>query len=142
MISGIDYHLLLTYCEGMHLIKRTDAPRFDAAGTAVTAYAAPSRGSSELSVWQIELTPGSTSPLHHMDREEVFLGLEGHAIAEIGNSQHSLGAGDCLILPAGTDFTLHVADEERPFRALACVPAGAQATMVPDGATFVPPWAE
>ena len=131
----------MTYCVPMKLIKHTEAPVFDAEGTTVTAYAAPSRGSSEMSLWQIELAPGSTSPLHHMDREEVFLALEGHAIAAIEDREHALGAGDCLILPAGTDFTLHVPGD-RPFRALACVPAGAQATLVPDGATFLPPWAE
>jgi quercetin dioxygenase-like cupin family protein len=126
----------------MHIIKRTDAPLFDAAGTAVTAYAAPSRGSSEVSLWQIELAPGSTSPRHHMDREEIILGLDGDAVAEIDATEHALGAGDCLILPAGTDFTLHVPEEQRPFRAVACMPSGAHATMVPDGATFVPPWGE
>jgi mannose-6-phosphate isomerase-like protein (cupin superfamily) len=125
----------------MHLIPRTDAPTFDAAGTAVTGYAAQSRGSSELSLCQIELAPGSTSPRHHMDREEVFLGLEGHAVAEIDGSEHLLGPGDCLILPAGTDFTLRVAGR-RPFRAVACMPVGARATMVADGATFVPPWGQ
>jgi quercetin dioxygenase-like cupin family protein len=124
----------------MHLIKRSDAPTFEAGGTSVLGYAAPSRGAAELSVWQIELAPGSTSPLHHMDREEVFLGVGGHAVAEVDGARHDLGAGDCLILPAGTDFTLHVPGEE-PYRALACVPAGALATMADDGATFVPPWA-
>src|SRR3954447_26746382 len=122
----------------MRLITRTDAPTFDVGGTAVTAYAAPSRGSSELSVCQIELAPGSTSPRHHMDREEVFLGLEGHAVAEIDGSEHVLGPGDCLILPAGTDFTLRVAGRQ-PFRAVACMPVGAQATMAPGDVTFVPP---
>src|SRR3954447_5541258 len=116
----------------MRLITRTDAPTFDVGGTAVTAYAAPSRGSSEISLWRIELAPGSTSPRHHMDREEVFLGLEGRAIADVGGTERPLGPGDCLILPARTDFTLHVAGP-RPFRAVACVPAGAQAIMVPDG---------
>jgi len=132
---------MMTYCGGMNLIKRTDAPVFDAAETLVTGYAAPSRGASEVSLWQIELAPGSTSPLHHMDREEVFLGLDGHAVAAVDGSEHPLGRGDCLILPAGTDFTLHVSGPQ-PFRALACVPAAAQATMVPDGPTFLPPWAE
>src|SRR3954471_5830157 len=125
----------------MHLITRTHAPAFDAGGTAVIGYAAPSRGSTEVSLWQIELAPGSTSPRHHMDREEVFLGLAGHAVAAIGGTDHSLGPGDCLILPAGTDFTLHVPGQQ-PFRAVACMPAGAQAIMVPDGATFVPPWGQ
>jgi quercetin dioxygenase-like cupin family protein len=125
----------------MHLIKRAHAPTFDAGGTTVTGYAAPSRGAAEVSLWEIELAPGSISPRHHMDREEVFLGLDGHAVAEIDGSEHSLGAGDCLILPAGTDFTLHVPGRQ-PFRALACLPAGAQATMAGDGATFVPPWGQ
>jgi quercetin dioxygenase-like cupin family protein len=124
----------------MHIIKRPAAPTFEAAGTTVTAYAAPSRGSAEVSLWQVELAPGSTSPRHHMDREEIFLGVEGQAVAEVDGSEHELGAGDCLILPARTDFTLHVPGR-RPYRALACVPAGAQATMAADGATFVPPWA-
>ena len=124
----------------MHLIKRPEAPRFDADGTSVIGYAAPSRGSAEVSLWQIELAPGSTSPRHRMDREEIFLGLDGHAVLEIDGAEQSLDAGDCLILPAGTDFTLHVPGEQ-PFRALACVCVGAQATMTADGATFVPPWA-
>jgi quercetin dioxygenase-like cupin family protein len=124
----------------MKLIKHTDAPVFEAGGTTVTAYAAPSRGASELSLWRLELAPGSTSPLHHMDREEVFLGLEGHAIATVGDTDHPLGAGDCLILPAGTAFTLHVPGE-RPFRALACLPVGGLATLAPGGDPFAPPWA-
>jgi mannose-6-phosphate isomerase-like protein (cupin superfamily) len=76
-----------------------------------------------------------------MDCEEIFLGLDGRAVAEVDGTEQSLGAGDCLILPAGTDFTLHVPGQE-PFRAVACLPAGAQATMAADGATFVPPWAQ
>ena len=130
----------MSYVAIMKLIKRIEAPVFDAAGTTVTGYAAPSRGASEVSLWQIELAPGSTSPLHHMDCEEVFLGLHGHAVAAIDEAEHPLGPGDCLILPAGTDFTLHVPWEE-PFRAMACIPVGGQATMVPDGPTFAPPWA-
>jgi len=35
----------------MNLIKRAEAPVFDAAGTTVTAYAAPSRGTSAVSLW-------------------------------------------------------------------------------------------
>jgi quercetin dioxygenase-like cupin family protein len=124
----------------MPLITRTDAPTFEAGGTSVIAYAAPSRGAAEVSVWQVELAPGSTSPRHHMDREEVFLGIAGHAVAEVDGTRHDLRAGDCLILPAGTDFTMHVPGPE-PYRALACVPAGARAVMAADGATFVPPWA-
>src|SRR5215204_5582157 len=117
---------MLTYARCMQIIRHEDAPLFDAAGTTMRAYAAPSRGAAEVSMWQIELAPGSTSPLHFMDREEVFLGLAGEAVAAVGDAQQMLRPGDCLILPAGTAFTLHVPGEQ-PFRALACLPAGALA---------------
>ena len=125
----------------MDIIKRTDAPVFDTPGACFTAYAAPSRGACQVSMWCLELEPGSTSPLHQMDCEEVFLGLEGCAVAMVDDTEHPIGAGDCLILPPGTPFTLHVAGPQ-PFRALACMPAGGRATMIPDGTTFAPPWAE
>jgi mannose-6-phosphate isomerase-like protein (cupin superfamily) len=125
----------------MDIIKRNDAPVFDMPGATVTAYAAPSRGASQVSMWCVELGPGSTSPLHEMDCEEVFLGLEGRAVAMIDDTEHTIGAGDCVIVPPRTPFTLHVS-EQQPFRAMACIPAGGRATMIPDGTTFAPPWAE
>src|SRR6476620_10807782 len=112
----------------MHLIQHTEAPRFAAGDTSVTAYAAPSRGAAQVSLWRLDLAPGSTSPLHYMDCEEVFVGLEGTALATVEGSERTLGPGDCLILPAGTPFTLHVAGSD-PFQALACIPAGGRATM-------------
>jgi mannose-6-phosphate isomerase-like protein (cupin superfamily) len=125
----------------MEIIKRSDAPVFQAGGTSVIAYAAPSRGATEVSLWRLELAPGSTSPPHHKNCEEVFLGLEGRVIATVDGTESEIGAGDCLILPAGTEFSFHVPGEQ-PFRALACMPAGGLATMAPDGPTFPPPWAE
>jgi len=125
----------------MEIIKRTDAPVFDAPGVSWTGYAAPSRGASQVSLCRVELAPGTTSPLHEMDCEEVFLGLEGRAVATVDGAEHAIGAGDCLILPAGTPFTFDV-PEDGPFRALACIPAGGRATMLPDGTTIVPPWAQ
>jgi quercetin dioxygenase-like cupin family protein len=123
----------------MPVIHSADAPVFDAAGTTVTAYAAPSRGASELSLWRLELAPGSTSPQHHMDREEVFLGLEGSVVATVDGIEHRLGPGDCLILPAGSAFTFHVPGST-PFRGVGCLPSGSIATMSADGTTLVPPW--
>jgi mannose-6-phosphate isomerase-like protein (cupin superfamily) len=75
-----------------------------------------------------------------MDVEEVFLCLEGQAVAVVDNVETTVGAGDCLILPAATPFTL-TAGADEPFRAVACMTAGGRATMLPNGATFVPPWA-
>ena len=124
----------------MDIIRRTDAPVFGAPGATFTAYAAPSRGTSKVSLWCLELDPGSTSPLHEMDCEEVFLGLEGRAIAMIDDTEHSIGAGDCVVLAAGADFSFRVLDGEH-FSAFACIRVGGKATMADSGDTFVPPWA-
>ena len=125
----------------MNVITHSDALVFAAGDTSVTAYAAPSRGAVDVSLWRLDLAPGITSPLHYMDCEEVFLGISGEAVAAVDGSERALGPGDCLILPAGTAFTLHVPGAEA-FSAVACIPAGGKATMVHDGSTFAPPWTE
>jgi quercetin dioxygenase-like cupin family protein len=125
----------------MNVIRSSDAPVFEAGDTTVTAYASPSRGSTETSLWRLELAPGSISPLHQLDREEVFLGLEGEMEATVDGVATRVGPGDCLIVPAGTAFSLRVPEGE-PFRGIACLPAGGQATVLPAGPSFVPPWAQ
>ena len=125
----------------MKLITRHAAPPFAVGGTTITGYAAPSRGATEVSLWRLELSPGSSSPLHQMDVEEVFLVVDGEAVAVVDETRSTIGEGDCLIVPARTPFTL-TAGDNRPFLAVACMTAGGRATMLPDGATFVPPWAE
>src|SRR3954453_13582699 len=124
----------------MNLITPADAPVFDVPDTHVIAYAAPSRGSTELCLWRIHIAPGSTSPLHHMDCEEVFLCTDGRAVVVTSAAERPIQAGDCLVLPAQTDFSFRGGGDE-PFRALACIRAGGKATMAASGDTFVPPWA-
>jgi mannose-6-phosphate isomerase-like protein (cupin superfamily) len=125
----------------MNLIQQANAPVFNAGDTIAVGYAAPSRGAAEVSLWRVELAPGSTSPSHSMDCEEVFLALEGEMIANVDDVEVRVRAGDCLILPAHTPFTLSVQGAE-PFRAVACMPAGGKATMSDGGASFTPPWTE
>lgn len=125
----------------MTLISRESAPPFTADGTTVTGYAAPSRGSRSISLWRIELAPGASSPVHRLNVEEVFLGTGGRAVASIDGTQYAVSPGDCLILPSGAAFSI-TAGEDEPFLAVACMPAGGKATLLPDGPTFVPPWAE
>ena len=94
---------------------------------------------SETSRWEVELAAGSASPRHRLDREEVFLDSAGEAVATMDGAEHVIGAGDCLIVPAGTTFTL-AARGDAPFRAFVCLPCGGRATV--GGTTFVPPWAQ
>jgi mannose-6-phosphate isomerase-like protein (cupin superfamily) len=124
----------------MTLIPAADAAIFDIPDTHVVAYAAPSRGSTELCLWRIDITPGTTSPLHHMDCEEVFLCVAGRAVLVTSAGERHVAAGDCVVLSPGTDFSFRVVGDE-PFSAVACIRAGGQATMAASGETFLPPWA-
>ena len=119
------------------LISSGTAPVFDIPGATFTAYAAPSRGASEVSLWSVELEAGSTSAPHFMDCEELFFGQSGSAVAVVDGTEHPIGPGDCLVLPPGAEFSFRVGSAE-PFRAVACMRAGGRATL--GGETFAPPW--
>src|SRR3954452_15161081 len=121
----------------MPLIAHDDAPVFDIPGATFTAYAAPSRGASQVAMWSVELAAGSTSAPHHMDCEELFFGQSGTAVAVVDGTEHPIGPGDCLVIAPGAEFCFRIGADE-PFRAVACMRAGGQAVM--DGETFAPPW--
>jgi mannose-6-phosphate isomerase-like protein (cupin superfamily) len=121
----------------MTLITHDDAPVFALPGATFTAYAAPSRGASQVSLWSVELEAGSTSAPHHMDCEELFFGQAGTAVAVVDGAEHPIGPGDCLVLPAGATFSFRVG-ADAAFRAVACMRSGGRATL--DGETFAPPW--
>lgn len=121
------------------IISSDDAQTFDQGGVTAVGYAAPSRGARELSLWRLSLAPGETSPVHALSREEVFLALDGSAVATIDGTDHPFGGGDCLVVPVDTPFAL--AAGSRGLEAVCAMAAGGQATMLPDGPTVTPPWA-
>src|SRR3954468_6544080 len=111
----VDCHPMLTYAASMNLITPADAPVFDVPDTDVIAYAAPSRGSTELCLWRIVMAPGSITP-PHMECKEVFPCLDGRAVVVTAGEEGLLQADDCLVLAPGTDFSFRVVGDE-PFRA-------------------------
>lgn len=123
----------------MPLIKSADAPTFEIPGLTVTGFAAPSRGARETSTWRLVLAPGAPGALHSCDREEIFVVLEGSARATLGGEVLELAAGDTLIVPANTEFSL-ANPGTSPCTAIAMLPVGGRAAM-PGDAPFVPPWA-
>jgi quercetin dioxygenase-like cupin family protein len=124
----------------MPLITSADAPTFRLDDLEVVGFAAPSRGSSELSMWRLTLAPGAVGVAHSMDREEVFVALAGAAELTVGAARHELRAGSAFVVPAGTVFAL-ANPHDAPFEAAAAMPVGALATL-PGGEPFAPPWAE
>jgi mannose-6-phosphate isomerase-like protein (cupin superfamily) len=103
------------------------------------ALASPSSGSRENSAWIVSVQPGSKGQPHSLSREEIFIALEGSASVRSGGQEFELHAGGSMIVPADTEFALSN-PSGTVFRAVAILPAGAQAIMG-DGTRFTPPWA-
>jgi quercetin dioxygenase-like cupin family protein len=109
-------------------------------GTRFTSLATPSRGSAEASVWRVEIAPGTTATPHQVTREEVFVVLSGQAGVTLAGQHQQAAAGDVIVVPPDTEFSLACAGTE-PVAMLCWLPVGGQARLA-DGSQFTPPWAE
>ena len=76
----------------MPVINDSAAPRFDVDGTHVVGLASPSRGATETSTWRLRLDPGTASPPHSLDREEIFVALAGAAEARFEDATERVEA--------------------------------------------------
>ena len=121
----------------MPIILGATAPVFSMPNVTFTGLASPSRGSAETCVWRLLVHPGAEPAEHSFDREEVLIATGGRAIASLAGTSHEVAAGDAVIVPAHTPFSLANPGEE-PFEAVVALPVGALARM-PDGETLVPP---
>jgi mannose-6-phosphate isomerase-like protein (cupin superfamily) len=80
-----------------------------------------------------------TGEAHHLDQEEVFVAIEGEAVATVDGEELPFRAGDALVVPACTSVSIGNPHAER-FVAVAVLPVGGQASWG-DGQYFTPPWA-
>jgi len=109
-------------------------------GARFTALVGPRLGARDTSVWRVELAPRAQPTLHEVTREEVFVILAGRARVTLAGVQSEAAAGDAVLVPAGTPFTIECAGDA-PLSALCCLPVGGQARL-PGGEPFTPPWAQ
>jgi quercetin dioxygenase-like cupin family protein len=123
----------------MPVLHAHDAPIHEIPGARFTTLASPSRGSVETSVWRLELLPKAEPVPHRVTREEIFVVLEGEAVALLDGGEQRLRAGDSLVLPPGVEFSIGAVGHG-PFGALVCLPVGGQAALA-GGDPFTPPWA-
>ena len=123
----------------MALLPAPAQPTHDLGPTRFTSLATPSRGSSETSVWTVEIDPGTPATPHSLTREEVFVVLDGTASVSLDGARGRAEAGDAFVVPADTAFEV-ANDGAGPLRMLCCMPVGGQARTA--DATFTPPWAE
>lgn len=124
----------------MSVIPAPAAPTHELGTTRFTALATPSRGSSETSIWRVEIAPGTPATPHQLTREELFVVLEGEAQVRIGDATQTARAGDAIAVPPHQAFEI-APSSPQTLRMLCCMPAGGQA-IIDHGEPFTPPWAE
>lgn len=123
----------------MTVLTAPSVPTHDIGGARFTSLATPARGTTDTSVWLVEVDPGAPATPHQLTREEVFVVLGGRASVQLDGAQHEAGPGDAIVVPADTPFAMSATGDE-PLRALCCLPVGGQARLA-DGEPFTPPWA-
>src|ERR1700712_1645852 len=105
----------------MAVLAAPPAPTHQLPGARFTSLATPSRGSTDTSVWIVELAPGHAGAPHRLTREEGCVVLAGRAEVTRAGPASTAGPGDAIVVPAGVLFALAAAGTE-PLRALCCLP--------------------
>ncbi len=122
----------------MPVLTAPTSPTHRLHGTAFTSLATPSRGSTDVSVWTVEIEPGTPATPHRLTREEVFVVLSGRAAVRLDDTNALATPGDAIVVPPDTHFELtNIGDV--PLRLLCCMPVGGQARLS-DGSVITPPW--
>lgn len=123
----------------MPVIRSEDAQVHEIHNARFTSLIRPGTGSAELCVWQTEVAPDSAGVAHRILGEETFVLLAGEVEITIDGDTAPMKQGDAAVAPAGSTIGLTNATAE-PAVLLVSVRVGFSAEL-PDGSTFVPPWA-
>jgi quercetin dioxygenase-like cupin family protein len=98
----------------LSIIRADGTRRTKTPNATMTTLASPTLGgTASLSVWQVEMTAGSSGPPHVFDSEQVWTVLEGAVVAQVGGLPHELAVGDTLVLPAGVERRIVAEAEAR-----------------------------
>lgn len=114
----------------MPLATAADAPVFEVGSLVFRSLAVPSRGSSEIALWTVDVPADTVGQTHQADREEVFYVLEG----TITIQDKQAGPGDVVVVPPHTDLAL----VGGPARLVVATSVGINGLL--GGQKIIPPW--
>lgn len=122
----------------MPVLTPTDAAAHDLHGARFTAYLAPSRGSTQLCAWRLDVPAGSPGVEHRVSHEEVLLVLDGTLLVTLDGVTGRAERGHVVHVPAGS--RLRVGTDAEPASAWVTTTPGLTAELA-DGTRLAPPWA-
>ncbi|PPK63709.1 cupin domain-containing protein [Actinokineospora auranticolor] len=123
----------------MHVISASQERTVTTPAAVMIGLAAPSRGSAELSTWRVRMNPGSPSPVHVVDREQVWMIIAGAFEFTVDGESAKAVAGQAVVVPAGASRRFHALAEAGD--ALVCMAAGGQVGAPGSEARQPIPWA-
>lgn len=126
----------------MRVITETTERTIETPTAAMAGLAAPSQGTAELSTWRVRMTHGPDSPVHIIDREQVWMPLRGTFEFTVDGETAVVGEGEALAVPGGAIRQFRVGGKgTSEAEAIVCMAVGGRAT-VPGSEAWQPvPWA-
>ena len=126
----------------MRVITETTERTIETPTAVMVGLAAPSQGTAEPSTWRVRMTPGSNSPAHTIDREQVWMPLRGAFEFTIDGDTAVVGAGEALAVPSDATRQFRVGGAgTSEAEAIVCMAVGGQATVPGSDARQPLPWA-
>ncbi|MGX1672580.1 cupin domain-containing protein [Streptomyces sp. NPDC055400] len=124
----------------MYVISESEQRTTTTPAGSMSGLAGPSQGSAEVSTWRVRLGADASTPVHIIDREQVWMPLSGEFEVEVDGKTEQVKAGQALILSAGAVRQLKAFGG--PAEALVAMVVRGKA-MMPGSDNKIPlPWAE
>ncbi|HZM35894.1 MAG TPA: cupin domain-containing protein [Burkholderiales bacterium] len=123
----------------MHVLDNTGRERARLPGIEHLTVAGRDQGLAGLSVWRQSMAPGSATPPHRHDCEEVVLVLEGAGEVHIEGKVLAFGPDTTLVLPPHVPHQIFNTGSV-PLELVAAFSATPVGTFLPGGEPIALPW--
>jgi len=123
----------------MPVFRSDDAVAHVMHGSRFSSYVSPSRGSSQLCAWRLDVPAELQGVAHRPTREEILLVLDGELLLTLDGLRSALQRGDVALVPA--DSELRVSAGPAGATVWVTTTPGLEAVTA-DGSHLTPPWAQ
>ncbi len=124
----------------MYVVSESEQRTTRTPAGAMFGLAGPSQGSTEVSTWRVELGADTATPVHIIDREQVWMPLSGEFEVVVEGKTEQAKSGQAVVVPAGAVRQIKAVGG--PAEALVAMVVGGKA-MMPGSENKIPlPWAE
>ncbi|HEX5496859.1 MAG TPA: cupin domain-containing protein [Mycobacteriales bacterium] len=124
----------------MLVVSETESRTTRTPAATMAGLAAPSQGSAALSSWRVQMEAEVPSPVHVIDREQIWMTVSGTFAFTVDGETGKAEPGQAVIVPAGATRQFHAVGGSA--EALVCMPVGGRATMPGSDDQHPLPWAE